>query len=55
MMSDYFERLVEHYARLASQPSWIDHARHQVMRLEKDPCQAFKGLGQAVKQKLEKQ
>jgi hypothetical protein len=55
MTSEFFEKLVEHYARLASDPAWIDHARHQVMKLEKEPSQVFKGLGQAVKQRLEKQ
>jgi hypothetical protein len=50
-----FEKLVEHYAKLASDPAWIDHARYQVMKLEKDPSQVFKWLGQAVKQRLEKQ
>lgn len=54
-MNDFFDRLVEHYAKLASDPGWIDHARHQVMALEKDPSGVFKGLGQAVKQRLEKQ
>lgn len=52
---DYFDKLVEHYAKLASDPGWIDHARYQVMKLEKDSTQIFKGLGQAVKEKLEKQ
>ena len=50
-----FEKLVEHYAKLASDPAWIDHARYQVMKLEKDQSQLFKGLGQAVKQCLTKE
>ena len=49
---NWFDKLVEHYAKLASDPAWIDHARHQVMKLEKDSSQVFKGLGQAVKQRL---
>lgn len=53
-MNDWFDQLVAHYAKLASDPAWIDHARHQVMKLEKDSSQVFKGLGQAVKQRLEK-
>ena len=53
-MNDIFEMLVQHYAKLASDPAWIDHARHQVMKLEKDTTQVFKGLGLAVKQRLEK-
>jgi len=54
-MNDYFDKLADHYAKLASDPAWIDYARQQVMRLEKDLTGVFKGLGQAVKQRLEKQ
>ena len=54
-MSDYFDKLAEHYAKLASDPAWIDYARQQVMKLEKDLTGVFKGLGQAVKQRLTKE
>ena len=54
-MTDIFDRLVEHYAKMAADPAWIDYARSAVMKLEKEPSQVFKGLGQAVKQRLEKQ
>ena len=52
---NWFDKLIEHYARLAQDPAWIDHARYQVMRLGKDSSQVFKGLGQAVKQRLTKE
>ena len=41
---------VEHYARLALIPGWIDYVRHQVKELEKIPM--FKGLGKAVGQRI---
>lgn len=44
--------IVDHYARLALLDGWIDHARHQVMQIEKDPSGLYIGLGKAVAQKI---
>ena len=44
---------VEHYARLALMPGWIDYVRHQVKKMEKHPTGMFKGLGIAIKQRMD--
>lgn len=44
---------VEHYARLALQPGWIDYVRHQVKELEKHPTGMWKGLGLAIKIRMD--
>lgn len=44
--------LINHYAKLALDPAWIDQARHRVRELEKLPCGTFQGLGQAVKERI---
>ena len=44
---------VEHYARLALQPGWIDYVRHQVKEMEKHPTGMFKGLGIAIKHRMD--
>jgi len=43
---------VEHYAKLAMMPGWIDYVRHQVKEMEKDPSGLWVGLGQAIAQRL---
>ena len=39
---------VDHYAKLAMMPEWIDYVRHQVREMEKDPSELWVGLGQAI-------
>ena len=46
------QAIVDHYARLALLDGWIDHARHQVMQIEKDPSGLYIGLGKAVAQRI---
>ena len=44
--------LIEHYAKLALLEGWIDHARHQVKLMEKDPTGIYVGIGKAVAQRI---
>ena len=44
--------LIDHYARMALMPGAVDHARHQVMEMEKHPTKMYLGLGKAVKQRM---
>ena len=39
---------VEHYAKLAMMPGWVDYVRHQVKKMEQDPSGLWIGLGQAI-------
>lgn len=43
---------VDHYAKLAMMPGWVDYVRHQVKEMEKDPSGLWVGLGQAIAQRL---
>ena len=43
---------VEHYARLALNPGWIDYVRHQVKEMENHPTGMWIGLGQAIADKI---
>ena len=43
---------IEHYAKLALIDGWVDHARHQVMEMEKHPTGIYKGIGKAVAQRI---
>jgi hypothetical protein len=43
---------VEHYAKLAMMPGWIEYVRHQVKEMEKDPSGMWVGLGQAIAQRM---
>jgi hypothetical protein len=42
--------LVDHYAKLAMKPGWIDYVRHQVKQMEKDP--AFHGIGKLIAKRI---
>ena len=44
--------MIEHYARMALMLGAVDHARHQVMEMEKHPTKMYLGLGKAVKQRM---
>jgi hypothetical protein len=43
---------VEHYAKLAMMPEWVDYVRHRVKELEQDQTGMFKGLAEAVAQRI---
>jgi hypothetical protein len=38
---------------MALMPGAVDHARHQVMEMEKHPSKMYRGLGKAVKQRMD--
>ncbi len=44
---------IDHYAKLAMIPGWIDYVRHQVKEMENHPTGMFKGLGLAIKQRMD--
>jgi hypothetical protein len=44
--------LIDHYARLALLPGWIDHARYQIDIMQKHPTGMYKGIGKAVAQRM---
>ena len=44
--------LIEHYAKLALIDGWVDHARHQVMEMEKHPTGIYVGIGKAVAKRI---
>jgi hypothetical protein len=43
---------VDHYAKLALLPGWIDHARYQIDIMEKHPTTIYKGIGKLVAQRI---
>ena len=43
---------VEHYAKLAMMPGWIDYVRYQVKQMEKDSSGLWVGLGQAIADRI---
>ena len=44
-------KLAQHYAKLAMEPGWIDHARYMVKEYEKN--QYWKGLSKLVAEQIE--
>jgi hypothetical protein len=40
--------MVNHCAKMALDPAWIDEARHMVKKLEKEHPETYTGLGLAV-------
>ena len=44
-------KLAQHYAKLAMQPGWIDHARYMVKEYEKNSL--WQGLGKCVAEQIE--
>ena len=48
------ELLVEHYARMASNPASVEQARHSVARLMREHSM-FADLGRLVKERLERE
>jgi len=43
---------IDHYAKLALLPGWIDHARYQIDIMQKHPTGMYKGIGKAVAQRM---
>ena len=43
---------IEHYAQMALRNGWIDHARYQIMQMEKHPSGIYIGIGKAVAQRI---
>jgi hypothetical protein len=44
--------LIEHYTQLALLDGWIEHARHQIMQMEKHPTGIYVGIGKAVAKRI---
>ena len=44
------QMIVEHYAKLAIKPAWLDYVRHQVKLMEQEP--QFKGIGKLIAQRI---
>jgi len=42
--------IIEHYAKLAIKPAWLDYVRQQVKLMEQEP--AFHGIGKLIAQKI---
>jgi hypothetical protein len=41
---------IDHYAKLALKPGWIDYVRHQVKLMEQEP--AFHGIGKLIAKRI---
>ena len=46
------EYTINHFAKLALSPGWIDEARHSVKKLEKEHPDLYGGLGAAVAERI---
>jgi hypothetical protein len=44
----HFKRMVNHCAKMAQDPGFLDEARHTVKKLEKEHPETYTGLGLAV-------
>jgi len=44
------ESIVDHYAKLAIKPAWLDYVRHQVKLMEQE--HAFRGIGKLIAQRM---
>jgi len=44
----YFRRMMNHCAKMALDPGFLDEARHTVKKLEKEHPDLYAGLGAAV-------
>jgi hypothetical protein len=47
------DQLISHIARFAMMPHWLDEMRRFTKELEATEGDFYKGLGQAVKQRIE--
>ena len=52
-LEETYNKIVEHYAKMAMNAGSIDHARYMVKEMEKDKSGMWKGLGRAVANKIE--
>ena len=50
-MFEYID-IVDYYAKLAKHEGWLDYVRHRVKELEQDQTGMYKGLAQAVAQRI---
>ena len=53
MYEQLIQRLADHYATMALNPSTIDHARHQVRLLRADDSGLFVDLPRLVKERID--
>ena len=51
-MSDHLNHMVNHIARLAMMPAWIDEMRRWTKELESDESGFYVGLGAAVADRI---
>jgi hypothetical protein len=51
-MKEHFGHMVNHIAKLAMNPAWIDEMRRFTKSLEQDESGFYKGLGVAVAERL---
>lgn len=51
-MSDYFQRMARHIAKLSKTPGWGAYTRHWAKDLEQDKSGAYAGIVQAVRELL---
>jgi hypothetical protein len=51
-MKEHLDHMVNHIAKLAMNPAWIDEMRRFTKELESDESGFYKGLGVAVAERL---
>jgi hypothetical protein len=51
-MKKHLDHMVNHIAKLAMNPAWIDEMRRFTKELEKEESGFYKGLGVAVAERL---
>ena len=51
-MNNHLDHMVNHIAKLAMNPAWIDEMRRFTKELEKEESGFYKGLGVAVAERL---
>ena len=49
---NYYEKMVQNLARLAMNPAWKAEAKRFAQELEDDQSEAFKGITEAVRQRI---
>jgi hypothetical protein len=49
---DHLEKMVDHYAKMATQPGWLDYTRQRVSELQKED-KMYADLGIRVKKRME--
>jgi hypothetical protein len=51
-MKEHLDHMVNHIAKLAMNPAWIDEMRRFTKELESDESGFYKGLGVAVAERI---